>query len=88
MPSSSQMSRGYTPAGRHGAGKRPQKLIEVFEWLFEWLNSQARQDGASRAPANTANTAAEAASAPVMEERRPGKTLANDGTKRRPPRCA
>jgi len=43
---------------------------------------------ASRAPANTANTAAEAASAPVMEERRPGKTLANDGTKRRPPRCA
>ena len=49
------------------------------------LFSQGRQAGASRAPANTANTAAEAASAPVMEERRPGKTLANDGTKRRPP---
>ena len=26
MPPSSQMSRGYRPAGRHGAGKRPQKL--------------------------------------------------------------
>ena len=29
MPPSSQMSRGYRPAGRHGAGKPPQKLLQA-----------------------------------------------------------